>query len=286
MKPAPFRYHDPATLDDVVGLLGTLEDAKLLAGGQSLVPMLNFRFAQPDHLIDLNGVSELFGVDHDGTRLRLGAMTRQSTLLDSQEVKQRLPVMAEALEWVGHFQTRSRGTIGGSLCNLDPAAELPVVALLYDAELAVRGPDGSRQVPMAEWPLAFMMPSLAPEEVLSSIALENWQGAHGYAFTEFARRHGDFAIVAIGCLLAVDDGKITRAAIAVGGARETPYRLTPCEEALVGQPASNETFKAAAAIAREQEAMSDAYVPSAYRQRLAGVLTERALATAAARAGN
>jgi len=286
MKPAPFRYHDPATLDDVVGLLGTLEDAKLLAGGQSLVPMLNFRFAQPDHLIDLNGVSELFGVDDDGTCLRVGAMTRQSTLLDSQEVKQSLPVMAEALEWVGHFQTRSRGTIGGSLCNLDPAAELPVVALLYDAELGVRGADGSRQVPMSEWPLTFMMPSLAPEEVLSSIAFEYWQGAHGYAFTEFARRHGDFAIVAVGCLLAVGEGNITRAAIAVGGARETPYRLTQCEEALVGQPASSERFKAAAAIARQQEAMSDAYVSSAYRQRLVGVLTERALATAASRAGN
>jgi len=286
MKPAPFRYHDPATLDDVVGLLGTLEDAKLLAGGQSLVPMLNFRFAQPDHLIDLNGVSELFGVDDDGTRLQIGAMTRQATLLDSPEVMQRLPVMAEALEWVGHFQTRSRGTIGGSLCNLDPAAELPVVALLYDAALGVRGPGGSRQVPMAEWPLAFMTPSLAPDEVLSSIAVEYWQDDHGYAFTEFARRHGDFAIVAIGCLLAVDDGKITRAAIAVGGARETPYRLTPCEEALVGQPASSETFGKAAAIARQQEAMSDAYVPSAYRQRLAGVLTERGLAIAAARAVN
>lgn len=284
MKPAPFRYHDPSTLDEVVGLLGSLEEAKLLAGGQSLVPMLNFRFVQPDHVIDLNGVSELFGVHDDGTRLQIGAMTRQSTLQDSPEIRTRLPIVAEALEWVGHFQTRSRGTIGGSLCHLDPAAELPVIALLYDAELGVRGPGGARQVPMAEWPLAYMMPSLAPEEVLGSIALEYWQGAHGYAFTEFARRHGDFAIVAIGCLLEVTEGTIARAAIAVGGARDTPYRLTPCEEALVGQPASSETFKEAAAIARQQDAMSDAYVSSAYRQRLAGVLTERALATAAARA--
>jgi len=285
MKPAPFRYHDPATLDDVVGLLGSLEDAKLLAGGQSLVPMLNFRFVQPDHLIDLNGVGELFGVNDDGTRLTIGAMTRQATLKESPEVRQRLPIMAEALEWVGHFQTRSRGTIGGSLCNLDPSAELPVVALLYDAELEVKGPDGVRRVPMAEWPLAYMLPSLAPEEVLASVAFEYWQGPHGYAFTEFARRHGDYAIVAVGCLLAVDGGTITRAAVAVGGARETPYRMTPCEEALVGQPASAETFKAAAAVAWQQDAMSDAYVSSAYRQRLAGVLTERALAAASARAG-
>lgn len=284
MKPAPFQYHDPSTIDDVVGLLGSLEEAKLLAGGQSLMPMLNFRFVQPDHVVDLNGVDELFGVSDDGTRLRIGAMTRQAAVKESPEIGQRLPVMAEALEWVGHFQTRSRGTIGGSLCNLDPAAELPVIALLYDAELDVRGPDGARQVPMAEWPLAYMLPSLAPEEVLASIAFPYWQGAHGYAFTEFSRRHGDFAIVAVGCLLAVEDGKIARAAIAVGGARETAYRLTPCEDALVGQPATRETFRAAAEIARQQDAMSDAYISAAYRQRLAGVLTERALATAAARA--
>jgi carbon-monoxide dehydrogenase medium subunit len=284
MKPAPFQYHDPKTIDDVVGLLGSLEEAKLLAGGQSLMPMLNFRFVQPDHVVDLNGVDELFGVGDDGSRLRIGAMTRQAALKESPEIGQRLPVMAEALEWVGHFQTRSRGTIGGSLCNLDPAAELPVIALLYDAELDVRGPDGARQVPMAEWPLAYMLPSLAPEEVLTSVAFPYWQEAHGYAFTEFARRHGDFAIVAVGCLLAVADGNITRASIAVGGARETPYRLTPCEDALVGQPATTETFRAAAEIARQQDAMSDAYISAAYRQRLAGVLTERALASAVARA--
>ncbi len=286
MKPAPFGYHDPASLDDVVGLLGSLEEAKLLAGGQSLVPMLNFRFVQPDHLIDLNGVSELFGVNDDGSQLHIGAMTRQAVLMESAEIKRRVPIMTEALEWVGHFQTRSRGTIGGSLCNLDPAAELPVIALLYDAELSVRGPDGPRQVPMAEWPLAYMLPSLSPDEVLSSIGIRYWQEPHGYAFAEFARRHGDFAIVSVGCLLAVEGGKVTRAAIAVGGAQETPYRLTASEEALIGQPPSADVFKEAAAIARSQDAMSDAYVSSAYRQRLTGVLTERALATAASRAGN
>jgi carbon-monoxide dehydrogenase medium subunit len=286
MKPAPFRYHNPATLEDVQGLLATLDDAKLLAGGQSLVPMLNFRFVQPDHVIDLNGVGELSGIDDDGAALRIGAMTRQAMLLDSREVRQRLPVVAEALEWVGHFQTRSRGTIGGSLCHLDPAAELPVVALLYDAELTVRGAGGARQVAMAEWPLAYMMPSLGPDEMLAAVTFPTWPEAHGYAFAEFARRHGDFAIVAVGCLLAVEAGTITRAAIAIGGARETPYRLTAGEDALVGQPVSAETFKATAAIASGQEAMSDAYISSTYRQRLAGVLTERALATAAARAAD
>ena len=285
MKSAPFQYHDPATVDDVVGLLATHEDAKLLAGGQSLMSMLNFRFVQPDHLVDLNGVGDLFGIEDDGSRLRIGAMTRQASLKESAEVARRLPVMSEALNWVGHFQTRSRGTIGGSLCNLDPAAELPVVALLHDAELDVKGPDGTRQVPIAEWPLAYMMPSIGPDEVLTSLSLPYWSEGHGYAFEEFARRHGDFAIVAIGCLLAIDNGTIFRVSLALGGGQETPYRLTACEEALLGQPASAETFQAAAAIARQQEAMSDAYISSAYRQRLAGVLTSRALTKAAARAG-
>ena len=285
MKSAPFQYHDPATVDDVVGLLATHEDAKLLAGGQSLMSMLNFRFVQPDHLVDLNGVGDLFGIEDDGSRLRIGAMTRQASLKESAEVARRLPVMSEALNWVGHFQTRSRGTIGGSLCNLDPAAELPVVALLHDAELDVKGPDGTRQVPIAEWPLAYMMPSIGPDEVLTSLSLPYWSEGHGYAFEEFARRHGDFAIVAIGCLLAIDNGTISRVSLALGGGQETPYRLTACEEALLGQPASAETFQAAAAIARQQEAMSDAYISSAYRQRLAGVLTSRALTKAAARAG-
>jgi carbon-monoxide dehydrogenase medium subunit len=139
---------------------------------------------------------------------------------------------------------------------------------------------------MAEWPLAYMLPSLSPDEVLSSIGIRYWQEPHGYAFAEFARRHGDFAIVSVGCLLAVEGGKVTRAAIAVGGAQETPYRLTASEEALIGQPPSADVFKEASAIARSQDAMSDAYVSSAYRQRLTGVLTERALATAASRAGN
>jgi len=285
MKPGPFTYHDPASVDDLVGLLGSLEDVKLLAGGQSLMPMLNMRYVIPDHVIDLNTISSLDGINDNGSALEFGAMTRQADVLENADVGNKAPLLHEALTHVGHFQTRNRGTIGGSLCNLDPSAELPVAALLYEAELSVQGPDGTRQVAMKDWPLAYMTPSLAPEEVLTSITMPYWTEPHGSSFMEFARRHGDFAIVAVGCLLAVEGGNITRAAIALGGAQQTPYRLEEAEQALVGQPANENTFKAAAEIAKSQDAMSDTYVQENYRKRLAGVLTQRALKQAAVRAG-
>jgi carbon-monoxide dehydrogenase medium subunit len=284
MKPGPFTYHDPANLDDLVGLLGTLEDAKLLAGGQSLMPMLNMRFVIPDHVIDLNTVAGLDGIEDKGATVRIGAMTRQADLMAEKTIAARLPIMGRALDFVGHFQTRNRGTLGGSLSHLDPAAELPVCALLHDAELTVRGPDGERQVAMVDWPMAYMMPNLAPEEVLVHAEFTCWDKSHGASFQEFARRHGDFAIVAVGCLLELEDDKIKRAALAIGGARQTPYRLTAAEQALKGAPANEKSFTAAAELAAKEDAMSDAYVQAPYRQRLARVLTARALAEAAERA--
>lgn len=284
MKPGPFTYHDPGTVAEVVSLLASHEDAKLLAGGQSLMPMMNMRFVVPDHVIDLNGVGEMAGIAEEGGAIRIGAMTRQRDIMRSDIVTTKLPLAAGALDWVGHFQTRNRGTIGGSLSHLDPAAELPLVAAACDAVLTVEGPDGAREVPFAEWPLAYMMPSLGPDEVLTSIRLPVWTEPHGHAFVEFARRHGDFAIVAVAAMLAVSGGRITRAVIAIGGANTAPIRLAEAEAALVGAAPTAETFAAAGAAARKIEAMSDAYVSAAYRQRLAGVLTDRALAQAAARA--
>jgi carbon-monoxide dehydrogenase medium subunit len=286
MKPGPFTYHDPGTVAEVVSLLASHEDAKLLAGGQSLMPMMNMRFVVPDHIVDLNGVGEMAGISDDGNSLTIGAMTRQRDILRSDAVAAKLPIAREALGWVGHFQTRNRGTIGGSLSHLDPAAELPLVCAASDAVLTVEGPDGSREVPFAEWPLAYMMPSIGPDEVLTKISLPAWSEPHGYAFTEFARRHGDFAIVSVAAMLTVSGGAIGRAVIAIGGANTAPIRLTEMEAALAGQPANDATFAAAAAEAKKIEAISDAYVSSAYRQRLAGVLTERALKQAADRAAS
>jgi carbon-monoxide dehydrogenase medium subunit len=284
MKPAPFTYHDPASVDDVVALLAQHEDAKLLAGGQSLMPMLNMRFVVPDDVIDLNGVADMSGVSDTGEALAIGAMTRQCELAASETVAARAPIIQEALSYVGHFQTRNRGTIGGSLCHLDPAAELPTVAAAYDAVLTAAGPDGTRDIAFADWPLAYMMTNLAPEEVLIGIALPYWPEPHGSAFVEFARRHGDFAIIGVAALLAVDGGKISRAAVAVGGADVRPLRLADVETMLVGETPGDGAFTEAGAMARKIDALSDAYVRSEYRQRLAGVLVERALAQAAKRA--
>ncbi len=285
MKPAPFTYHDPASAAEAVALLGRHEDAKLLAGGQSLMPMLNMRFVVADHVVDLNGVDGLAGITDTGDALEIGAMTRQRDLMRDATVGAKAPILPEALNWVGHFQTRNRGTIGGSLCHLDPAAELPCLMAAYDAVLTVEGPDGAREVPFAEWPFAYMIPNLGPDELLTKVKVPIWADGHGYGFAEFARRHGDFAIVGVAALLEVSGGNISRAAISVGGADVKPIRLDEAEAALVGQTAGPDAFKAAGEIARKIDAMSDAYVTSAYRQRLAATLVERALAKAAERAG-
>ena len=284
MKPAPFTYHDPSSAAEAVALLGQHEDAKLLAGGQSLMPMLNMRFVVADHVIDLNGVDGLAGITDTGDAVEVGAMTRQRDLMRDATVAAKTPIVPEALNWVGHFQTRNRGTIGGSLCHLDPAAELPCLMAAYDAVLTVEGPDGAREVPFAEWPFAYMIPNLGPDELLTKVKVPYWADGHGYGFAEFARRHGDFAIVGVAALLEVSGGNITRAAISVGGADVKPIRLDEAEAALVGQAAGADAFKAAGEMARKIDAMSDAYVTSAYRQRLAATLVERALASAAERA--
>jgi carbon-monoxide dehydrogenase medium subunit len=193
--------------------------------------------------------------------------------------------MVEALGFVGHFQTRNRGTIGGSLCHLDPAAELAAVAALYDAEITVRNGEETRVAPFAEWPLAYMTPSLAPEEIATEVAFPLWQTPPGHAFVEFSRRHGDFAIVAVGALVALDRaGAVTRAAISVAGADQVVQRLGDVEALLTGQSAGEETLAEAASLASEMETIDDAHVSAGYRRRLVRVLTGRALARAVSRA--
>jgi carbon-monoxide dehydrogenase medium subunit len=283
MKSADFRYHDPQTMDEFLALIGQLEDAKILAGGQSLMPMMNMRFVQPDHVIDLNAVPGLdaVAVDDRAGLLRIGAMARQKALMQSAPLHKACPMAAKALAYVGHFQTRARGTIGGSLCHLDPAAELPLVMLLHDAVLTVRSSAQTRQIAMADWALAYMLPAIAPDEALIEVALPLSPGWTGSGFVEFARRHGDFAIASAGCLLQVDDGNIIRrAAVAVGGVAQVPTRLEAFEAALFGQPATAATFAEARNAVRNLEALSDAYYTAAYRQRLAGVMVERALTQA------
>ena len=282
MKAAPFTYHAPESLDELMGLLPGIENARLLAGGQSLVPMLNMRYATPDHLVDLNGIAALSGVRDRGDAIEIGSMTRQAALADALAS---FPVLADALAHVGHFQTRNRGTIGGSLCHLDPSAELPCVAAAVGARLAVRGPDGAREAAMADWPVSYMTPDLRENEVLTAIRIPKDAALEGQAFEEFARRHGDFAIVGVAAMISLDGGRVKRAAVAVAGAGPVPIRLSGIEAALEGEAADGPAFGEAAAQAAEIDAMDDAYVSASYRRRLAGVLVERALVRAAARAG-
>jgi carbon-monoxide dehydrogenase medium subunit len=289
MKPPPFSYHDPRTVADTVGLLGRLENAKLLAGGQSLMPMLNFRFVQPDHIVDLNrveGLSYIREAQGSGGQgaLEIGAMTRQRDLEFSDVVRERWPIMHEALLQVGHRQTRNRGTIGGSLCHLDPAAELVSLATGYDATVTVAGPNGERQIPFAEFPVAYMTPALEPTELLIGIRFPQWAPRHGYAFVEFSRRHGDFAITSAAVLIETDAaGKITRASVTIGGMGTAPSRVREVEQAIVGQVPSAQLFRDACESCRKLEAIDDVHAPASYRQHLAAVLSRRALEKAHAR---
>ncbi|MFM1814754.1 MAG: hypothetical protein RLZ98_1449 [Pseudomonadota bacterium] len=284
MKPAPFTYHAPTTVDEVAGLLASLETPKLLAGGQSLMPMLNMRYVFVDNLIDLNRVAGLDGVSTANGAIRIGAMTRQRTLLRDQTIKDQLPIMQEALHWVGHVATRSRGTIGGSLSHLDPSAELPALTALLGGTLEVQSKRGKREVAAADWFQGYMTPSLEPDEILTAVTLPVWQKPYGYSFIELARRHGDFAIAGAGTLLAIDGNTIKRAAIVVFGAEVAPVRLTEAENALVGQKPDIETFKAAAEHARKLDAMTDVHFSADYRKQVSATLVRRALVEAAARA--
>jgi carbon-monoxide dehydrogenase medium subunit len=277
MKPPPFQYHDPKTIADAVGLLGKLDNAKLLAGGQSLMPMLNMRFVLPDHVIDLNRVDGLSYIKETAGILEIGAMTRQRDIEFSELVKAKCPLLHQAVLQIGHRQTRNRGTIGGSLCHLDPAAELPTVAATMDATVVVAGPGGTREIAFPDFPVAFMTPSIEPNEIVTAVRLPLWPAGHQSAFVEFSRRHGDFAIVSAAALLELENGRIARAAVTLGGIAVAPVRAKAVEQAIVGQTPSSELFRKACESCRGFEALADIHASPDYRQHLAAVLSRRAL---------
>jgi carbon-monoxide dehydrogenase medium subunit len=285
MKPPAFSYHDPRNLADVVGLLGSLDNAKLLAGGQSLMPMLNMRYVLPDHVIDLNRVDGLDYIRETDGALEIGAMTRQRDIEFSDLVRRRCPLMHEAIVQVGHRQTRNRGTLGGSLCHLDPAAELVAVAAALDAKVTVAGKNGARSIDFAAFPVAYMTPALEPDELLTGASFPCWSKRHGYAFAEFSRRHGDFAIVSAAALIEEDDsGKVTRAAVTLGGLGAAPVRASEVERALIGEKIEDKMLREICEPLRKLDAVDDIHAPSAYRQQLATVLPRRALLKAHERA--
>jgi carbon-monoxide dehydrogenase medium subunit len=286
MKPAPFDYHAPRQLKDAAELLASLPNAKILAGGQSLVPMMNFRYVIVDHLVDLSGVADLRGIALSDGRLRIGAMMRQRELEVAPEIAKHCPLMATALRHVGHRQTRNRGTIGGSLAHADPAAELPAVCAAYEAVIHVASVRGIRQVPFQEFCAGFMTTALEPDEMIAAIDLPLWRQGHGYGFHEFARRHGDFALAGAVALLDVGSGGVVRrAALALFGVTAAPLRVEAAEQRLTGQPLDSGAIRAAAAATWLIEPISDIHAGADYRRHLAQVLSVRALTDAARRAG-
>jgi aerobic carbon-monoxide dehydrogenase medium subunit len=249
------------------------------------MPMLSMRYAIPDHIIDLNRIEALAGITQIGETLHIGAMTRQRDLADHPLVRTRLPLMMEALGHVGHRQTRNRGTIGGSLCHLDPAAELVAVAANLDATIEIAGSNGARILPMAEFPLGFMTPAIEADEMVTAVNLPLPVPGHGHCFLEMARRHGDFALVAVAVVLVLDPaGRIADCAITLGGVAAVPLRMAEAEAILSGGDPGPALFERAAATAGAIDALEDAQVPAWYRRQIAEILMQRALTTAHARA--
>ena len=285
MKPPPFSYHDPTTVGEVIALLSSLDNAKLLAGGQSLMPMLNFRYVQPDHIIDLNRVEGLAYIRETADGMEVGAMTRQRDLEFSALVEKRFPLVHQAIRSVGHRQTRNRGTIGGSLCHLDPSAELVSCAMTLEAVVVVEGPAGQREIAFRDFPAGYLTPAIEPTELLTAIRFPAWPAGHGYAFEEFARRHGDFAIVSAAVLLEANvAGRITRAAVTLGGMGTAPVRADELEATLTGRTPNAEFLRQACESCRGIDALDDVHAPASYRQHLATVMSRRALEKAYARA--
>jgi carbon-monoxide dehydrogenase medium subunit len=281
MKPARFTYHAPRELDEALELLRDLGDeAKVLAGGQSLMPMLNFRLAHVEHLVDINRIGEQWAAPAFGdTTITIPALVRQRQLERSAEAARLLPVLTEALHQVAHPQIRNRGTICGSLAHADPAAELPSVLTVLDAKFTLASARGVRTVPAADFFLFHLTTALEPDELLLQVSVDR-PGTNQYsAFREFATRRGDFALAGVAVVCEVDDGVVTACRIAAAGVAPTPQRLTETELLVIGQPLGPDLGAAAEATARAQvDPTGDIHASAEYRARLTGVLVKRALA--------
>jgi carbon-monoxide dehydrogenase medium subunit len=279
MKPPRFEYHAAASIDEAVALLARYGgDAKVLAGGQSLMPMLNFRLARPAALVDVNRIAALAYIREENGTVAFGAMTRQRAIEFSPVVAARLPLLREATRWVGHLPIRSRGTIGGSIAHADPSAEYPAVLTALGGEVVVQGPRGRRTVKAADLFETYLTTTLAAEELVVEVRLPAMPAGAGYAFEEFARRHGDFAIVGIAAMVVRAADRCTTARLASAGAGPVPVRLRAAEEILERDGLGPAAIEAAAARAAELvQPDSDVHASADYRRHLTRVLTGRAL---------
>jgi CO/xanthine dehydrogenase FAD-binding subunit len=287
MKPAQFEYDDPQTEDEALELLARHGDeCKVIAGGQSLVPLMNFRLARPARLIDINRIDSLSYIKREAGRLVIGAMARHTHVEHSEAVAQGWPLLTEAIGWVGHAQIRNRGTIGGSVAHADPAAELPAAFAALDASFQVRSKRGSRTVGWAEFFVSEFTTRLAPDELVTAVEVPAPEPGSGSAFVEYARRHGDFALGGAAVTVKLGrDGRCARATIALLSAGPAPVRAEAAEQQLRGATLDDASTRAAAATAvKGLRPTTDLHGSTEYRVGLLRTMTERALAKASERA--
>ena len=283
MKAAPFDYHAPETVAEAATLLAEHGDeAKVLAGGQSLLPMLALRLTRFEHLVDVNGVTEMHGITRANGHLRVGAATPQAVAEHDAALAAAVPLLARAIPHIGHFQIRNRGTVGGSLAHADPASELPAVALALDATFEAASARGTREIPAADFFTGTWSTALADDEVLVGTRFPVWSGRCGFGITEVARRSGDFALAGVAAAVELDaEDRVARVAVGVFGVGSTPLRAGATEAALSGSAgAADAVADAARAGAAELETIDDIHATAAYRTRVAAHLMQTALGAA------
>jgi aerobic carbon-monoxide dehydrogenase medium subunit len=288
MKPPPFEYVAPRNTDEAVALLAQYGDrAKVLAGGQSLVPLLNFRLAQPEMLVDVNRVAELAYVRSIDSSVAIGALTRQHAMERDDAIRARLPIVAEACRLIGHLPIRHRGTVGGSLAHADPASELPAVMVALEAEMTASRKGGRRVLPADQFFTGIFSTALAPDELLTDIRVPALPPRTGSAFVEIARRAGDFALVGAAVLITLDaDGRVTRARLALCGAGPTPVRAREAERVLVGErPDGRALDDAIEKMAAATDPPGDIHASAGFRTKLARHVGRQAIELAVRRAG-
>jgi CO/xanthine dehydrogenase FAD-binding subunit len=286
MKPPLFEYRAPRTLDDAIKLLASEADAMVLAGGQSLMPALNFRVASPSLLVDIQHVEGLKGMAVEDGYIGIRAMTRHRELELDSEVQRLNPLVAEVMQHVAHVPIRNRGTVVGSLCHADPSAELPLLFVLLDGTLVARGPQGIRQIPAQQFFQSFLTTARRPDEIVVEARLPVLAPGAGFAFDEVTRRHGDYALVGVGCVLEINSEGLAQAVrLAACGIADRPVRLTEAERVLNGTPlAIADLDSAVRASADAVSVADDMNTSAAYRRRALGTLIRRQVGTAAARA--
>jgi carbon-monoxide dehydrogenase medium subunit len=288
MKTPPFDFAAPDTLEEVLDLLAEHGDeAKVIAGGQSLMPMLAMRLARPSILVDVTRVAALGGIEERNGHVVFGATARERDAERSALVARATPVLAESLPFIGHVSIRNRGTIGGSIAHADASAELPAVAVLTEAEMAVANREGERVIAAADFFRGHFATALADEDCLVEVRVPTTPPGAGWSFQEIARRHGDFALVGAGAMVTRDDaGAIGEARVCLFGVADRPVRAREVEASLVGSPASAESIaEATAEVVRGLDPSSDAQGSAAHRRQLASVVVRKALTVAAERAG-